>query len=539
MIKSKSIVLSILLKQNILYSKNNLLSLYYTNLKFNSNNNNNNNKNNKESKELIYNKNENLAKEKLTAAEKEIINFNKSTLKKPLLSEKLFKVDNEKLNNSKPDNNDVYTNNSKVYSVEEREKRKAMLLKEASLNPKLFEALPNLKNDLNYSELVEDSNEYLKEVNTDKIKTQKYLKSLAINNLPKRNFNFFSSLLNKHKHGYDIRLNDEKSQDNIDKFISAYTSNTGPKHVINSLHEEEKKTINTKNNILNNITLKEKIHEQIDLKMKELEDSGLSKEEILYNDPKGIPLKQDNFFQFLKNNRNAREMLLESTEELSVESVINKALKQNIGPDPSFAGGKVSYVNSELLPDDYSFMMQSKKFKNKRYQNLEVTDDSYYYKSNYNEKMRLHLNYFKAKPITLIQKPMSRSEKRKKFMIRNISVSDLHWRNLPLMSKFLTSVGNLNSRYQSRLPRQLHKRAVKVIKHLKTIGIFPSNDRIRPTDKIPFNSLHHDFINDMTKMVDPKSGKLITRPIDLSLDDKATYSRYENIKIGFDVNKEE
>lgn len=80
---------------------------------------------------------------------------------------------------------------------------------------------------------------------------------------------------------------------------------------------------------------KEKIHEEIDIRLQELEDSGLSKEEILFNKPEGVPLKFDKFFQYIKENRLARELLIKPSEKFSADSVIEKALKQNIGPDPS------------------------------------------------------------------------------------------------------------------------------------------------------------------------------------------------------------
>ncbi len=61
--------------------------------------------------------------------------------------------------------------------------------------------------------------------------------------------------------------------------------------------------------------------------MQELEDSGLTREEILYNRQEGIPLIDDPFFQLVKNSRSAREMLMKPGEEFSVERVLEKALR--------------------------------------------------------------------------------------------------------------------------------------------------------------------------------------------------------------------
>lgn len=95
---------------------------------------------------------------------------------------------------------------------------------------------------------------------------------------------------------------------------------------------------------------KEKIHEEIDNRLQELEDSGLSKEEILFNKPEGTPLKYDKFFQYIKENRLARELLIKPNEKFSAEVVIEKALKQNIGPDASLGLDRRKIELEENLP---------------------------------------------------------------------------------------------------------------------------------------------------------------------------------------------
>jgi hypothetical protein len=87
----------------------------------------------------------------------------------------------------------------------------------------------------------------------------------------------------------------------------------------------------------------EQIHMLIDNKMQELEDSGLTREEVLFNDQRGIPLADDPFFQFVKKNRTAREMLIKPGEQFSVERVMEKALRQDVGPDPTLAMNRANY----------------------------------------------------------------------------------------------------------------------------------------------------------------------------------------------------
>ena len=75
---------------------------------------------------------------------------------------------------------------------------------------------------------------------------------------------------------------------------------------------------------------KEIIHQEIDHKMQELEDTGLTRMEILYNEQKGIPLIDDPVFQYLKNNRIAREMIIKPGEAFTADAVIDKALRQTM-----------------------------------------------------------------------------------------------------------------------------------------------------------------------------------------------------------------
>lgn len=50
-----------------------------------------------------------------------------------------------------------------------------------------------------------------------------------------------------------------------------------------------------------------------------------------------MPLSQDPFFQLLRKKKIVREMLIKPGETFTLEKVISLALKQDIGPDPSFS----------------------------------------------------------------------------------------------------------------------------------------------------------------------------------------------------------
>jgi hypothetical protein len=98
---------------------------------------------------------------------------------------------------------------------------------------------------------------------------------------------------------------------------------------------------------------KDKIHLIAEQKMQELESTGLSRQEIISDKrvKAGVKLAQDPFFQFFKNNRAAREMMIKDGEEFTVQKIMDLVLKQDIGADPSMAAyPKKKYVQSSEHP---------------------------------------------------------------------------------------------------------------------------------------------------------------------------------------------
>ena len=65
----------------------------------------------------------------------------------------------------------------------------------------------------------------------------------------------------------------------------------------------------------------------------------------------GLPLARDPFFQLLKKNRIAREMLIQPGEEFTLNKVIELSLKQDIGPDPAFSRKKKRYLFENEIDD--------------------------------------------------------------------------------------------------------------------------------------------------------------------------------------------
>jgi len=90
------------------------------------------------------------------------------------------------------------------------------------------------------------------------------------------------------------------------------------------------------------------IHLEVDMRMQELEDTGLSRNEILFEDAgQGIPLRDDPFFQLMKDNKTAREMLIRPNEEFSADRIIEKALRQDVGVDTSLSSITSNYKQKD------------------------------------------------------------------------------------------------------------------------------------------------------------------------------------------------
>ena len=162
-----------------------------------------------------------------------------------------------------------------------------------------------------------------------------------------------------------------------------------------------------------------------------------------------------------------------------------------------------------------------------KYRDERITPSDYDYKTNYLRKVELEVNKYRERPISFINKPLMRSQLRKKYMIKTIKKKDIHWKNVPLLIRFISDAGKLMNRYQTRLPTNVHRKLAKTVKHARNLGLLPHVDNIKPSDKIPLTTTYNDFIEDVAKVVDKNNGmiKLIHNP---SIEDKFSYSNYDS-----------
>ncbi len=110
--------------------------------------------------------------------------------------------------------------------------------------------------------------------------------------------------------------------------------------------------------------------------MQQLEDTGLTRVELLFDDKegKGVQLKDDPFFQLVKNSKVVREMMVPANGEFNADRVIEMALRQDFGPDPS-----LSALRLKLKAADDSPMQPLWEYKKKYRDNDPLMSSEHHY----------------------------------------------------------------------------------------------------------------------------------------------------------------
>jgi len=114
------------------------------------------------------------------------------------------------------------------------------------------------------------------------------------------------------------------------------------------------------------------------------------------------------------------------------------------------------------------------------------------------------------KPATFINRPLSRSQLRRKFM-RKINKDDINWRDTAFLSKFMNETGKILNKYQSRLPTAVHRKVAKTIKKVRDMEVFAHVGLLKPTDKIPVGSFVEDLEEMHKKTIDPVTGRMFLK----------------------------
>lgn len=257
-----------------------------------------------------------------------------------------------------------------------------------------------------------------------------------------------------------------RTEDTLKHFVEGYKTPRGP---IKWMKSEEK----------------EKVHQMIDLKMVQLEETGLSREEILYNKPGGIPLAFDPVFQLLKNNKVAREMIVKEGTEFTVDSVLAPALHQDFGIDRSKALPNKDEKYAHQLSSSYENSILARLHPDDR-----IKSEDYYWRANLQSKLRALQLYSEASTV-LFPRPLESRRKLKAFYGRTVNIKDINVRNPALLAKFMASTGKIRNQWVTKLPRVIQKKIAKTIKQCRQLHILPYVGFLQPHHKKPLHGPHH------------------------------------------------
>lgn len=163
--------------------------------------------------------------------------------------------------------------------------------------------------------------------------------------LEKQELDFIQSLAYKYRNKTEKVHSDILSY-NLQKFAEGFTRPGGP---FKDMTAEQK----------------EKVHLIADLKLQDLEEMDLTREDVFEmkakklgkklpkdTTKKGLKLKDDPFFQYIKTNSAARELLVHPNESFTVEKIIDLALRQDVGIDTASSQNRKRVFLSENLTDD-------------------------------------------------------------------------------------------------------------------------------------------------------------------------------------------
>ena len=362
--------------------------------------------------------------------------------------------------------------------------RKEFLNREMKENPEFFKAFPHLQGPLRKDKEGELPNrEYMNDATSATLFEQSELKSKS------HQEGYFQSLLHQHdNYMMPDGETEEMIRENEMNYVSAYNSTSGPIKYMSEDH-------------------KEKVHQELDVRLQELEDTGLTRDEILFEQlNKGLRLADDPFFQFIKNSRTAREMLLKPGDEFTADRVVELALRQDVQPDPSAAMNRENYTLKTLEGAD-----QDWEYKKKYRDNTpQLNPSAYFADHDVANRRKRYFDFDQEKPATFINRPLTRNQLRKKHM-RPITKKDIDYKNLPMMVKFLNDIGKLYNRYQTRLETRVQRKVAKTIKKMRHQFLLPMVGVIKPTDKIALGSYIEDIEEMHKKTIDPVTGRLFMK----------------------------
>jgi ribosomal protein S18 len=137
-----------------------------------------------------------------------------------------------------------------------------------------------------------------------------------------------------------------------------------------------------------------------------------------------------------------REMMVKPGAEFTADTVVEASLRQDVGPDRSISGKKQKYQYQN--ESNFGPIIEYKKKYRDKWPVL--APEAYFTGHDRSSRQERLAAYDMEKPSTFINRPLNRSQIRKRFM-RHVKKDDIDWRNTAMISKFLNESGKLYNRF--------------------------------------------------------------------------------------------
>ena len=233
--------------------------------------------------------------------------------------------------------------------------------------------------------------------------------------------------------------------------------------------------------------------------LQELEESGLSKEAVLgLQVPANstVPLSADSFFQRVKSNPGVRKALLGRHGEYSVATIVHLALKQDIGVDSAASGTGRKVYNEETGvarhdPEILDPLLIKKEKVSDHFISDQVPSTDEY----------PDVDYFGSFRPIRTAKMSARKE-------TPLNLLDLHWRNTPLLIRFMTNHGTIKHYRATGLSRVNQFRVARTIDRARKMRLLPYANLIKGYHRVPLTNLEEDVYFQDANEVDMQTGAL-------------------------------
>lgn len=165
--------------------------------------------------------------------------------------------------------------------------------------------------------------------------------------------------------------------------------------------------------------------------------------------------------------------------------MVDIALRQDIGPDPSYATSTAPGTKAGRFVSGESFDQLDRD----RRESRELFRSKNFYSGEADEGLKDVVEELKSiEPIKYVEPVLSRRQNLEKYR-RTLKDYDIHWRNIELLTQFLDKHGRLLPRTKTNLSRTQQKRVTSAIRTARAMLLIPNYGQVSPIFKRSLTSI--------------------------------------------------